>query len=38
MKIYDTYKLAIKYWLQGDKWEDAVHYAKALIYGFRKLK
>jgi hypothetical protein len=35
MKIYETYRLAIKYWLQGDDWKDAVIYAKRIIDGFR---
>lgn len=36
MKIYHIYKLAIKYWLSGDEWDEAVSYAKFIVNGFRK--
>lgn len=36
MKLLDTYLLAIKYWLQGDDWDDAVIFAKRIVYGFKK--
>ena len=32
------YLLAIKYWSQGDTWVEAVEYAGALVYGFKKEK
>ena len=28
--------LAVKYWVQGDAWQEAVEYATALVQGFRK--
>lgn len=31
-----TYFLAIKYWLQGDDWDDAMAFAKRITEGFRK--
>lgn len=30
------YFLAVKYWLQGDMWIDAVEYARAIVRGFKK--
>jgi len=33
---FRIYILAIKYWLQGDKWSDAVEYATAIVRGFHK--
>lgn len=36
MKIFCIYKLAIKYWLQGDEWEEAMTYARFIVNGFRK--
>ncbi len=35
MKVIDMYKLAIKYYLQGDSWENAKVVAKNLVYGFK---
>lgn len=35
MKWFDTHCLAIKYWLQGDDWDDALVYAKRIVYGFQ---
>lgn len=32
------YILAIKYWVQGDKWEFAVEYATGLVKGFKRRK
>ena len=29
------YRLAIKYWYQGDTWEDAVEFAKRIVNGFK---
>jgi len=37
-KTIDIYCLAIKYWLSGDTWKDAVQYATALVKGFKKGK
>ena len=28
--------LAIKYWLQGDAWAEAVEYAKFIVKGFKR--
>ena len=28
--------LAIKYWLQGDPWPEAVEYAKVIVEGFKR--
>lgn len=28
--------LAIKYWLQGDKWDFAKDYASSIVKGFKK--
>lgn len=33
--LLDTYRLAIKYWLQGDDWHEAVALAKRIVYGFK---
>ena len=30
------YMLAIKYYMQGDSWEGAVDYAKAIVRGFKR--
>lgn len=30
-----THFLACKYWLQGDEWDFALSYARALVYGWR---
>lgn len=30
------YKLAIKYYFQGDSWDFAVEYATSLVKGFKK--
>jgi len=30
--------LSVKYWLQGDDWNFAYSYAKAIIYGFKGIK
>lgn len=38
MKTFDFYKLAIKYWLQGDSWLNAKIYARTIVRGFRKPK
>lgn len=35
-KTTRRYLLAIKYWLQGDKWRFAVEYAKRLVEGFER--
>jgi len=35
MDTLDIYYLAIKYWLQGDNWQDAKEYAEAIVKGFR---
>lgn len=29
-------KLRLRYWLQGDSWEDAGEYARFIVYGFKK--
>ncbi len=34
--MIDTYLLAIKYWMQGDSWHEAVEYAKALTHWTRR--
>lgn len=36
LKLIDTYRLAIRYWLEGDDWPDAVTFAKRIVYGFRR--
>ena len=36
MKLFSIYWLAIKYWAQGDDWEEAVTYAKFIVNGFKK--
>lgn len=36
MRFVDTYVLAIKYWLSGDDWVDAVSFAKKIVKGFKK--
>lgn len=36
IKLIDTYRLAIRYWLEGDDWTEAVTYAKRIVYGFRQ--
>lgn len=36
LKLIDTYRLAIRYWLEGDDWADAVTFAKRIVYGFRR--
>jgi hypothetical protein len=35
---YNTYRLAVKYWLQGDEWAHAVTFAKRIVKGFRRPK
>ena len=35
MKVISLYRLAIKYWLQGDEWGDALIFARRIVYGFR---
>lgn len=30
------FQLAMKYWLQGDDWEDAYEYAESIVNGFKK--
>ena len=35
MKTIHIYILAIKYFLQGDTWEFAKEYAKAIVKGFK---
>lgn len=35
MKKIRVYCLAIKYWLQGDPWQFAVEYARAIVEGWR---
>lgn len=35
-KFLNIYILAIKYYLQGDDWEEAVNYAKFIVNGFKK--
>lgn len=36
LKLLDTYRLAIRYWLEGDDWVGAVIFAKRIVYGFRR--
>lgn len=36
IKLLDTYRLAVRYWLEGDDWHDAVTFAKRIVYGFRR--
>jgi len=36
MKIPMTLILAIKYWLQGDDWDEAWGLAHRLVYGWRE--
>jgi len=36
MKTIRIYILAIKYFLQGDKWRFAVEYATALVKGWKR--
>jgi hypothetical protein len=31
MKVFRKYMLAVKYWLQGDEWRQAVTYAQVII-------
>ena len=33
-----VYILAIKYFMQGDKWKFAVEYAESIVKGFKKQK
>ena len=28
--------LAVKYWIQGDAWPEAVEYAEAIVRGFKR--
>jgi hypothetical protein len=35
MKPIYVYFYAVKYWAQGDEWDEAVSYAKRIVYGFR---
>jgi hypothetical protein len=37
MKTIRIYILAIKYFLQGDKWQFAKEYAESIVKGFKKL-
>lgn len=32
-----VYLLAVKYWLQGDTWEDALAFAKFIVNGFQEV-
>lgn len=32
------YRLALRYWFQGDDWKDAVLFARAIVENFRKPK
>ncbi len=32
----EIYILAIKYWIQGDKWKFAVEYATGIVKGFKE--
>ena len=34
-QLIDFYLLSIKYWLRGDSWEDAKHYAEIIVNGFK---
>ena len=36
MRIFDTIKLTLKYWLQGDTIKEAYDYARAIVYGFKR--
>jgi len=36
IKKIRIYFLAVKYWLQGDTWDDAVEYAMVIVKGFKK--
>ena len=37
LKMYlNMYRLAIKYYFQGDSWESAIAFAERIVYGFKK--
>jgi len=35
LKKIDIYRLAVKYWIQGQDWKESVEYAQALVIGWR---
>jgi len=36
MKKLRVYQLAIKYWLQGDSWQEALRCARIIALGFKE--